>query len=861
MTIDGNMFHNNTAYILEYGNTDEAQMAFTLTAKNNEVYGCEDFFIDYYGSSSTIDTFDYDGKFIIQENDVHNNSGGFVHIWGDVTVTDNTFTDNQGPLALIDHINLNIPMVKDNVLVNNVDLYAFVGKDRGYQLIPMSMGNDVLSCSGTGLSFTNMEVRLDDLDIINAATAIRATNAYVDAYSCSIACSACKVLGDGLITSWWPMELSVTWGDNEGTDSETPTANALVVFYNAEGDYYTSAYADENGKLGRTYHPQFAVDLAGSIPYSPYTIKASAAGVANETEDPVVLDMDLVGPNALHLVLWDSYEPDVAITEPYMGAMFNVDALTAIGFVAEVGSGLDMVEINIGSGWEELVLNPGGDWQVELADLTDGEVTVEVRASDIAGNVKVSSVVVTIDTIPPELTVTYDAERTNVTVITLTGTIEDGAELFINGISMGVAEGNDVSEEYELHEGPNLIVLEAFDAAGNKAEVTLNVILDTFDPVLVITGPADGVVTNMDTITVTGITEEDATLTVGGTPVVPDEGGMFSFDHSLSEGENYIDIIATDLAGNTVSATRMAFLDQNAPSLEITDPDDGTVVDTQIIVVHIVADEDAVLSLNGRVLPDTGDVLRTVLLAEGPNTITVIARDAAGNEATETITVMLDTRPPVLSVTMPEAMEVWTNADSIDLAGLAEDATGVTVNGIAAVYTNAPAWSYTFQLSPGENNITVEATDGVNKDTEVLKVWKSNVLPTLNVDAMEPNIKVPSVTVTGNTEPGIDTVTMEFGGVTEDFSVNPDGTFAVFLTLADGTYDVQVSVTDTYGNTQTASTGSFTVKAKQITGDDTDDGGPQVEPMQIGLLLAVIGITLVIAAFAAAYAKTRHERE
>ncbi|MCJ2540295.1 MAG: hypothetical protein LN414_03375, partial [Candidatus Thermoplasmatota archaeon] len=81
------------------------------------------------------------------------------------------------------------------------------------------------------------------------------------------------------------------------------------------------------------------------------------------------------------------------------------------------------------------------------------------------------------------------------------------------------------------------------------------------------------------------------------------------------------------------------------------------------------------------------------------------------------------------------------------------------------------------------------------------------------------------------------------------------------LKLADDTYDIKVKATDSYGNVAETATGNFDVRAKVIFGDPNDDEGFAVEPLHIGLILAVVGIALLVAAYASAHFITKRRRE
>ncbi|MCK5415208.1 MAG: right-handed parallel beta-helix repeat-containing protein, partial [Thermoplasmata archaeon] len=263
MDIIDNKFHDNTAYFVEFGNTDPGHVNFVMTIMNNEVYGNSDYFLTFWGSDSTITSNADDGMFIIEENNFHDNDGGIINVWGNVSVVNNTFTNNVGPLLDIEYIDLHIPALSGNVLANNQDLFMLVGKDLGYQLVSVSLSDQVLTCTGTALSFYNMEVTLDGVDIIGADTSIMARNSFVDVFGSTIDGDTCMVVGDGLITTWWPLEVYATWGDIEGNDGDIPVSEALVVFNTAEGDYYSSKYAGIDGILPQNLYPEWFVDVEG----------------------------------------------------------------------------------------------------------------------------------------------------------------------------------------------------------------------------------------------------------------------------------------------------------------------------------------------------------------------------------------------------------------------------------------------------------------------------------------------------------------------------------------------------------------------------------------------------------------------
>lgn len=121
-----------------------------------------------------------------------------------------------------------------------------------------------------------------------------------------------------------------------------------------------------------------------------------------------------------------------------------------------------------------------------------------------------------------------------------------------------------------MADGPHTILVMASDYDGNAANSAgSSIVVDTVPPVLTITSPEDNLVTNQDTVTVSGttndITSGPVTLTVNNVPVDVEEDGAFTYEFTLTEGDNTITIVATDSAGKQTTVVRHVKLDTGAP--------------------------------------------------------------------------------------------------------------------------------------------------------------------------------------------------------------------------------------------------------------------------------------------------------
>lgn len=134
-----------------------------------------------------------------------------------------------------------------------------------------------------------------------------------------------------------------------------------------------------------------------------------------------------------------------------------------------------------------------------------------------------------------------------------------------------------------LGEGAHTVVFNVSDNDGNAAAASsVAFTVDTVPPVLNITAPADGLVTNQSTLIVSGSTNDTTSNSVtvkvkvnsgAEQAVTVGTDGTFSHSVTLTEGANTIVITATDAAGKTTSITRTVTLDTGAPCHHRRDPD------------------------------------------------------------------------------------------------------------------------------------------------------------------------------------------------------------------------------------------------------------------------------------------------
>ncbi|GAA0492954.1 bacillopeptidase F [Salinibacillus aidingensis] len=159
--------------------------------------------------------------------------------------------------------------------------------------------------------------------------------------------------------------------------------------------------------------------------------------------------------------------------------------------------------------------------------------------------------------------------------VTVTGTASPTTEVELtnNGEAAGtieVGESGEFDIPVELTEGENVLkAVSKLDGAVTGESEEVSVTLDTTSPELTIDSPEDESKSNRETVTVEG-TVNDANLDwvkVNGSEANISDDGTYSKRVLLDNGENEIEVVAQDLAGNQTTETITLDVDFTAPEI------------------------------------------------------------------------------------------------------------------------------------------------------------------------------------------------------------------------------------------------------------------------------------------------------
>lgn len=462
-----------------------------------------------------------------------------------------------------------------------------------------------------------------------------------------------------------------------------------------------------------------------------------------------------------------------------------------------------------------------------------GALTLTATATDSASQTAQASVNATVDTTAPALAITTPANGAVVAgpLVAVAGTASDASgtvSLLVNGDPAAVTAGA-FTTSVGRADGPATITAIAGDQAGNSTTVSVNVTVDSAPPVLTVTSPANGALLNAATVQITGTVTDASTtaLTIGGATVSIVGGAFTHVAPTGSDGSQVYILTATDAAGNETTQSLTVNVDRTAPTLSFSAPAAGAHVATQPVTVHgLVTDlTTTTVTVNGVAATRTADAWQAVLtLADGPQTLTAVATDAAGNQTTATRNITLDTAGPTVTIAAPAAATL-TRLGTIVVSGTVADSSvqSVTVNGVAATVTPQGAGQYGFSasvsLAEGDVALVVTATDSAGHvGTGQVTVTRDSTPPLLDVTAPErltqrvsgsasvaasDNLSLQQIVVTVN---GAAAGTFATSPVQVPLTVPSGAAIGDVVTLA-------ATATDTAGNTATIT------RTVRVTGD------------------------------------------
>ncbi|MGU4579642.1 non-fimbrial adhesin SiiE [Salmonella enterica] len=622
---------------------------------------------------------------------------------------------------------------------------------------------------------------------------------------------------------------SVTLTTDSGVNDHDNVTNATrPSFEIATPDDVTSVLVSFDGvnwtPISKNAAGQWEFTAGSALPDGHYTLHVQATDRAGNTANSTLgftMDTQIDG---LSVVMLDDAGKD---------STDGITNITSPRFEISAREPLQSVTVILNGKSSTLTQGAGNKWLFTPdTPLVDGTYKIEIVAEDIAGNKISKEVSFTIDTIVSDPSIDLlDADDTgesavdNITSVTkprfVIGNVPadiDTVVIRINGVSYPVtANGNNLWEfqvPVALNDGVYEAVVVFRDIAGNTSETKLPFTIDTTTSVSVRMEPAsDTGNSNSDNLTnkqnpkFEGTAEPNAKLVITivddksgrevlkQTITVGADGNWSVTPNILPDGMYTINVVATDVAGNTAQTQERFTIDTVTidPTIRLSDPS----IDDQheatslrpefkgfaeaFSTIMIQWDGKVVGSANANANGEWSWTPPSVL-APGSYVVSIVAKDKAGNESSQVdfpvVIPVIDVTPPTIKLSEESDSgalgDFTTNNKTPTLVGntLPNAIVSIYVDGVKVGEATADtAGRYTFQLSEMKDGHYVVQVGIVNpRDNSELRSTAVDVTIDTEVAELVWNIS-------GMHEGGyINTVTPEIGGTSE-----PNSKITIFV--------------------------------------------------------------------------------
>ncbi|EPF1232682.1 Ig-like domain-containing protein [Enterobacter ludwigii] len=677
------------------------------------------------------------------------------------------------------------------------------------------------------------------------------------------------VAGDDVINSIEHGQNLIVSGSSDGLAAGT----MLTVTVNGK-TYAASVLADG------TWNAAIPAADVSALPAG--TVTVTVAGQST-TGNPVTISHDVTVDLATVAISIDTIAVDDVINAAEKGA----DLLLS-GTTSNVEAN-QTVSITFGGKHYTATVDASGNWtatvpSADLAGLKDGDASVQVSVTNVNGNsasagreysVDATAPAVTIDTVAGDnvinaseasagvaITGTTTAEAGQTVTVTL-GNKQYTAQVQAGGTWSVNVPGADLTA---MADNGYTVQVSVSDAAGNPGSADKAITLDTTPPVISFNAVAvDDVINSVEHAqaqivggSATGANVGDRlVITVGShqyTTTVDASGNWSvgvpaSVISSLADGTATLSATITDSAGNSSTKTHDVVVNTASVALTVNTIAGDDVINaaeagSSLVIngssAQFASGTQVTVTLNGKsytaTIQSDGSWTTTVPAADvgaltdgGHYPVSVAAQDSAGNSASATHSISVDTTAPVIGVNTLSGDDVLNAAEAqqpLTVHGSTSAEAGqtvtVTLGGktYSATVANDGTWTLDVPaadlaaLNQGALTLTASVNDKAGNSGQTTH--------TLTVDTVAPTVTIGTVadddivnnaeqlagqTISGTTtaEQG-QTVTVSFNDHNYQATVGADGSWSVFvpghdfLGLSDGNYTLTATVNDKAGN-------------------------------------------------------------
>jgi len=356
----------------------------------------------------------------------------------------------------------------------------------------------------------------------------------------------------------------------------------------------------------------------------------------------------------------DNSTPKLNVLSPQNKSI--VAGSIAIEAYAEDSSGIQNVNFTVGTVSSEMIFDKvTGHYTLNVSptELFDGQYTIDVTATDKAGNAAKSSVTLTVDNTQPIALINAPLNNTYHTatvLIEVTGqdTNLDRMELYGNDTMLAewVSGGTHTHawNTTNYPDGVYTLLLKVYDKAFHGSQSQIIIISDNTSPTVLVSSPENQTI-------VKGTSElrfsawDEHLLNVS---LIVDDRTPFNATgldsvqldtKNMTDGPHVLRLSATDLLGNEAETSTSIIVDNTQPIVHITSPANQTKLSGVAAIQFSAQDQNLhkiFLYVDQAAFDVTGQASHqwdTNKVGDGIHAIRLIATDQAGNQAEEQISI------------------------------------------------------------------------------------------------------------------------------------------------------------------------------------------------------------------------------
>ncbi len=405
----------------------------------------------------------------------------------------------------------------------------------------------------------------------------------------------------------------------------------------------------------------YSVNGGADIPLSdPFDISTSGWTDGDFTVQINAQDMAGNSNSSWYFFTIDTSNPVIILNDPLNNSIHPSGLILDFSIL---DPNLSQVDYSINGGPYTTFFDP---YDISTFGWMDGDYTILINAIDTAGNLNSSWYFFSVDSTRPTIQLVTPLNNSIISAGTLLDFSVLDSNLDYVNYSINAGPGTPLSDPYDIStsgwtDGDYTVQINTEDMAGNSNSSWYFFTVDSTIPTIQLISPLNNSIITAGTILDFSVLDSNldhVTYSINGGP---DNLLSDPYDISTSgwaDGDYTVQINAVDIAGNTNSSWYFFTIDASSPTILLNSPGNNSIIASGTLLDFLVTDTDLSqtnYSINGGAdIPFTDPFdISTSGWADGDYTVTINARDVAGNKNTKWFSFTIDSTKPIIQLNSP----------------------------------------------------------------------------------------------------------------------------------------------------------------------------------------------------------------